>query len=261
MQRIEDAFSRAKSESRGALVVYVCAGDPSLDVTRDVVLSVAAAGADIVELGIPYTDPVADGPTIQAAARRSLEGGTRVAGVLECAAQIRAQSDVPLVVMSSISPTFRFGLERFAGEAKAAGIDGVLFSDLPLEESGPWQAAAATSGLGTVFLVAPSTPQERMARISEATTGFVYAVARAGTTGARADLPEDLPYMLGRMREVTDKPIAVGFGISTPEQVRRVCAIADGAIVGSAVVRVIAEAKDPAAEAGAFVAELAKGRR
>lgn len=261
MNRILAAFSAARSENRGALVVYVCAGDPSLEVTRDVVLAIAQAGADVVELGIPYTDPVADGPTIQAAARRALEGGTRVAGVLECAAQIRAQSQVPLVVMSSISPTFRFGLDRFAAEAKASGIDGVLFSDLPIEESGPWQEAAAAREVGTVFLVAPSTPQERMKRIAQATTGFVYAVARAGTTGAREKLPEELPAMLQRLRTTTDKPIAVGFGISTPEQVRTVCSLADGAIVGSAVVKTIAEAADPAAAAAELVGKLAEGKR
>lgn len=262
MQRIEAAFETAKAENRGTLIIYVCAGDPSLDATREIVLAVERAGADIVELGVPYTDPIADGPTIQAAAQRALKAGAKVAGVLGCAAQIRQESDIPLVIMSSISPIFRFGLERFAQEAKASGIDGILLSDMPPEEGAEWCEIAAQNQLGTVFLVSPATPEARISVAAEATTGFVYAVSRAGTTGARAELPEDLPDLIQRIRSVTDKPVAVGFGISTPEQVRSVCSIADGAIVGSAVVKVIAEAADdPAPAAEEFVRQLASGTR
>lgn len=263
MERIHQAFAAARDENRGALVVYVCAGDPSLEVTREVVLAAAAAGADIIELGIPYTDPIADGPVIQAAASRALEAGARLAGVLQCAAQIREQSPVPLVVMSSVSPLFRFGLQRFATEAKAAGIDGVLLSDLPLEESVNWCEIAQTHDLGTVFLVSPSTPPKRAARITAATTGFVYLVSRAGVTGARAELPPELPQLVESIRATTDLPIAVGFGVSTPAHVQQVSRIADGAIVGSAVVKLIEEAgaADAPREAGRFVSELVAGTR
>ena len=266
MSRIHEAFGKAKAEGRGALIIYVCAGDPSLEATRDIVLAIAEAGADIVELGVPYTDPIADGPTIQAAAKRALKGGAKVAGVLECAAQIRAQSEIALVVMSSVSPLFRFGLERFGAEAKAAGIDGVLLSDLPPEESAEWRGIAAANGLQTVFLVSPQSSEARVQAAVAASTGFVYAVSRAGTTGARTELPADLPELIRRIRagagngDVSCFPVAVGFGISTPEQVRTVCGIADGAIVGSAVVKVIAEAGERAAEAaGELVRALAEG--
>lgn len=261
MNRIQAAFAKAKAEGRGALIIYVCAGDPSLEATREIAVAIAGAGADLVELGIPYTDPIADGPTIQAAAKRALKAGTKLAGVIECAAQIRAQSPVPLVVMSSVSPLFRFGLERFAQEAAEAGVDGVLLSDLPPEESVQWRALAAEAGLQTVFLVSPQSSEARVAAACTATTGFVYAVSRAGTTGARAELPPDLADLICRIRAATDKPVAVGFGVSTPEQVRTVWGLADGAIVGSAVVKVIAEGgDDPVGKAEAFVRELAAGR-
>ena len=260
MNRIHDAFARARSEGRGALIVYLCAGDPSLEATRDIVWAVEDAGADMVELGMPYSDPIADGPTIQAAAERALKAGTKVAGVIDCAARIRERSEVPLVVLSSISPLFRFGLERFAQEAREAGIDGVLLSDLPPEEASDWCNLAARSALGTVFLVSPATPAERVRDVAALSTGFVYAVSRAGVTGAREELPADLPDLVQRIRAATDRPVAVGFGISTAEQVRAVCGVADGAIVGSAVVSVIAEAGDnPAPAAARFVRELAAG--
>jgi len=257
MERIQAAFDDARTTGAGALVIYVCAGDPSLEATREIVPAVARAGADIVELGIPYTDPIADGPTIQAAAKRSLQAGATVAGVLQCAAQIRDQSQVPLVIMSSVSPLFRFGLERFARQAAQAGVDGVLLSDLPSHESDEWCAAAATNGVATVHLVAPSSSDQRLRAAADRTTGFIYAVSRAGVTGARDDLPEGLPRFVGRIRDITDKPVAVGFGISTAQQVGSVLQIADGAVVGSAVVQAIVDAPDdPAVAAEKFVRGL-----
>lgn len=260
MSRIQQAFSQAKVEGRGALILYLCAGDPSLAATRDIVWAIEEAGADLVELGVPYSDPVADGPTIQAAAKRALKGGARVAGVLECVAQIRERSQIPLVIMSSVSPLFRFGLDAFATEAAAAGLDGVLLADLPPEESGEWRSLAEANHLSTVFLVSPATPPARIKLAADATTGFVYAVSRAGVTGARTELPPQLPEMIARIREVTDKPVAVGFGVSTHEHVRSVWQVADGAIVGSALVKVIAEAgENPAPAAAAFVRSLRGG--
>ena len=264
MNRILAKFEQTKAEGRGALVIFITAGDPNLEATYNISLAVAEAGGDIIELGIPYSDPLADGPVIQAAGQRALTAGTKVTGVLECAARIRAQSPVPLVVMTCYNPVLQFGPGQFAAQAKAAGIDGVLISDLPPEEGAEWVTIAAAQGLATVFLVAPTTPPERIQQATELTTGFVYAVARAGVTGARAELPEDLSDLIARIREATDKPIAVGFGVSDASQVRAVCDIADGAIVGSAVVKVIAAKGECACvvdEVAKFVGELAKGTR
>jgi tryptophan synthase alpha chain len=257
MDRLNAAFAAAKDAGRGALIIYVCAGDPSLDATAEIVVALERAGADVVELGVPYSDPIADGPTIQAAAARALKAGAKVAGVLACAARIRERSQIPLVIMSSVSPLFRFGLERFAAEAAAAGVDGVLLSDLPPEESGEWNELARRNELKTVFLVSPNTPPERVAKAAAATTGFVYAVSHAGVTGARSELPPHLKELVGGIRKVSERPVAIGFGISTAAHVRQVWEVADGAIVGSAVVKVIAaNAQNPAPAAAEFVRGL-----
>lgn len=257
MDRIGAAFAAAKDAGRGALIIYVCAGDPSLEATAQIVWALERAGADIVELGVPYSDPIADGPTIQAAAARALKAGAKVAGVLDCAARIRERSQIPLVTMSSVSPLFRFGLERFADQAAAAGIDGVLLSDLPPEESGQWTALAREAALKTIFLVSPNTPPERVAKATAATTGFVYAVSHAGVTGARSELPPNLRELVERIRAVSQRPVAVGFGISTAQHVRQVWEVADGAIVGSAVVKVIeANPQNPAPAVEEFVRRL-----
>jgi len=252
---IQQTFADSRRAGRGVLVVYVTAGDPSLEETVEIVTTVAEAGADIVELGIPYSDPLADGPTIQAASQRALEAGATIQGVFDCAAQIRERSSIPLVIMTCYNPILQFGPEAFAQEASKVGIDGILASDLPPSEAEQWCAVAAEHELATVFLVAPTTPQQRVARAVECTTGFVYAVARPGVTGARDELPEDLKDSVARIRQ-----IAVGFGISTPQQVAAVCEIADGAIVGSAVINVIAEASDREArlqQVSRFVSDLA----
>jgi tryptophan synthase alpha chain len=262
MNRIQAKFEETKAAGRGALVIFITAGDPNLEATYNIALAIAEVGGDVIELGIPYSDPLADGPVIQAAGQRALAAGTKVTGVLECAARIRAKSPVPLVVMTCYNPILQFGPAQFAAQAKAAGIDGVLISDLPPEESDEWVAVAAAQDLATVFLVAPTTPPERVRLATERTTGFVYAVARAGVTGARAELPEDLSDLIARIREATDKPVAVGFGVSDADQVRAVCSIADGAIVGSAVVKVIAakgERDGLVDEVAKFVGELAEG--
>ena len=244
MNSIQQTFANSRQAGRGVLVVYVTAGDPSLEETVKIVTTVADSGAGIVELGIPYSDPLADGPTIQAASQRALTAGATIQGVFDCAAQIRQHTSIPLVIMTCYNPILQFGPEAFAQEASKVGIDGILASDLPPSEAEQWCAIAAEHELATVFLVAPTTPPQRVARVVECTTGFVYAVARPGVTGARDELPNDLKNSVARIREGTDLPIAVGFGISTPEQVGAVCDIADGAIVGSAVINIIAEASD-----------------
>jgi len=246
------------------LVIYVCAGDPNLEATEDIVVAAAEAGADIVELGIPYSDPIADGPVIQAAGQRALKVGTKVAGVLDTAARIRERCDVPLVIMTCYNPILQFGQEAFAEWAVQAGVDAVLVSDLPPEESDEWVAHCEARDLGTVFLVAPTTRPERIPEATQRTSAFVYAVSRPGTTGERDDLPKGLPELVENIREHTERPVVIGFGISTPEQVRAVCRVADGAVVGSAMVRVIAEQTDEGAivpAVGRFVGHLAEGTK
>lgn len=242
IERIHNAFARAKTAQRGALMPYVTAGDPDMAASRAILEAIERAGADLIELGIPYSDPLADGPVIQAAARRALHSGATVAGVIEMIRAFRAAGhELPIVIMTCFNPIMQYGAEAFARDLAAAGGDGVLVTDLPPFESQEWVQTAARHGLGTVFLVAPTTPAERVHLATERATAFVYAVARAGVTGARAELPEDLAQLVGNIRAQTDLPVAVGFGVSTPEHVRQVWELADGAIVGSALVKVIAE--------------------
>lgn len=264
MSRISGAFERARREGRGALIIYLTAGDPNLGVTRELVPVLARAGADIIELGMPYSDPLADGPTIQQAGQRALAAGATVERIFQTVREIRRNCQVPMLMMTCFNPVLRHGLENFAAEAAEAGLDGVLVSDLPPEEAGAWTKAAWRHGLDTIFLVAPTTPPARARLIADLTRGFVYAISRPGVTGAREDLPPDLPELIGRLRQATDKPIAVGFGISTPQQVAAVCQIADGAVVGSALVEIIADlggAEDLFYVAPNFVSELARATR
>ena len=241
MSRIHGRFEELGRQDHSALVIFITAGDPSLEATAELAPQIAEAGADIIELGIPFSDPLADGPIIQAASQRSLEAGCTVKGVLECAKSIRAQSDVPLVLMTSCNPVLRFGEKEFAAASAEAGVDGVLISDLPPHESDAWMAAARANSLDTVFLVAPTSPQQRIKAVCALSSGFVYCVARTGVTGVREDLSEDMVSLVERTRPFAEGPIGVGFGISTPEHVAAVTAIADAAIIGSAVVRMVGE--------------------
>ncbi len=264
MNRIHAAFAGAQDQNRGALIIYLTAGAPSLAATADIAVELAERGADLIELGLPFSDSLADGPVIQGAANQAIASGTTPDGVLECAGRIRARCDVPLVLMTAYNPVYCFQPPVFAREAAAQGVDGVLISDLPPSEAGDWAALAAENALGTVFLVAPTTPRDRVALIAELCTGFVYCVSVTGVTGAREELPPDLPEVMARVRAATDRPVAVGFGISKPEQVQAVCGLADGAIVGSAVVQRITDlSEDPAlvTKIGDFVADLARGTR
>lgn len=240
MKRIHEAFANARDHG-GALIIYVTAGDPSLEDTVEIVLAAERGGADLIELGIPYIAPTADGPTIQAACQRALSAGTTVGGVLDVARRIRERSQIPLVTMTCYNPILVYGLQRYARDAKAAGIDGVLVSDLPPDEAGAWLEAAQQHDLDTVFLVAPGNTDPQLHAAIDVTTGFVYIISRPGTTGARADIYAGLRDLVARVKAITDVPAAVGFGLSTGEQVAEVLQMADGAVVGSAVVNVIAE--------------------
>ena len=243
-QRLFQTFARLHADKEGALVAFITAGDPVVDGTPALVAALAEAGADIVELGIPYSDPLADGPSIQASSQRALDAGVTPDTVLHMVRDIRTRTQVPLVLMTSYNLALRYGLERFASVFSEAGADGVILTDLPPEEAGPWKVAADAHGLGTIFLVAPTSTPERIALIAQNTTGFVYCVSRTGVTGARAALPPELQALLARIRAATDKPVCVGFGVSQPDHVRQVVANADGAVIGSALVDFLHATRD-----------------
>ena len=242
--------------NRPSLVAYVTCGDPDLATTRDVVLAAIDAGADVIELGVPFSDPVADGPVIQRASQRALHSGTTLADVLKLAAEIRqhAQS-TGLIIFSYLNPILRMGMERFCKIARHAGVDGALLTDLPVEEADGYLREMRRSDLAAVFLAAPTSTDERLKRIAEASSGFVYAVSRTGVTGSRQQLPEDARKLVRRLRKYTKLPIAVGFGISTAEQFAAVGEFADAAVVGSAIVETIE--RNPGTEAES-VAEFIK---
>ena len=243
------------------IVAYITAGDPSLDATLKFVLALAEAGADVIELGVPFSDPLADGPTIQRASERALRSGTTLAKVIDLVRQIRKPSEVPLVLFSYYNPILQMGLEKFASSAAMAGADGVLATDLTPEESDEYRRALAAHNLDTIFLGAPTSTDERLAKIAACSSGFLYLISRTGVTGAKDALPDDLPALLRRARGVTQLPLAVGFGISLPGHVSVLGGLADAAVVGSALVSEIENATKSGASADAIdvaVAALAE---
>jgi tryptophan synthase alpha chain len=240
--RIARRFRELADASELGLVAYITAGDPSLAATEKIVLAAAEAGADVIELGVPFSDPVADGPTIQRASERALRSGTTLAGVIGLVEKIRAQSDVPLVLFTYFNPILQMGLEKFAKTAALAGADGVLATDLTPEEAEEYRSTLQAHGLDTVFLAAPTSTDARLALIAHASSGFLYLISRAGVTGAREALPPDLPALVRRTRKFTSLPIAVGFGISLPTHVTVLGGIADAVVVGSALVAEIEKA-------------------
>jgi tryptophan synthase alpha chain len=257
--RIAEVFVKTAREQRLALMPFVMAGDPDLKSTADVLLSLQSHGADVVELGIPYSDPLADGPVIQAAAQRALEQSTTPAKVLEMLRGLREQLSMPVVLFTYSNPLLNRGPERFFSEAADAGVSGLVVPDLPLEEAERLSPLAAQHGLDLVLLVAPTTPEARMERIAASSRGFTYLVSVTGVTGERSTLQERVGLLVTSLKRCEAGPVAVGFGISGPEQVRQVRAWgADGAIVGSALVKRIAAAQPgcAAAEAGDFCREL-----
>ncbi len=261
MSRIKDAFARARKEERTALVAYLMAGDPDLHTSERLALACIRGGANLLELGLPFSDPIADGPEIQAAGQRALKAGTRPGDVLDLVARLRRECDVPLLVMTYLNPMLATGVQPFADRASAAGVDGIIVPDLSLEESPEVREVLDAAQIDLVQLVAPSTMEARARAIGAASRGFVYVVARYGTTGVRSDLPEDLHGRIAALHRATSLPLAVGFGVSTPDHVRTLAAAgADGVVVGSAIVRKAAEAADPGS-VEAFVRGLASGVR
>lgn len=260
MSRIPERFGAARARGRGALVPYVTAGFPSMEATVEIATALAGAGADVLELGVPFSDPVADGPVIQRASEAALAAGATLDKTLTAAAEIRRRNpDLAVVLFSYYNPLLRLGLDRLGGRLADAGVDGVLVTDVVPEEGGPLVDALRPRGVDTVFLVAPTSPEARIALVTEKTSGFVYAVSRTGVTGAREALAGSARELVGRVRAHTDLPVAVGFGVSTAEHVAEVWSFADGAVVGSHLVAEIAAAAaapDVAERAAACLAAL-----
>jgi len=250
--RISKRFADLRARGELGIVAYITAGDPSFDATLKYVLALAEAGADVIELGVPFSDPLADGPTIQRASERALKAGATLARVLELVRRIRQSSQVPLVLFSYYNPILQMGLEKFASAAASAGADGVLSTDLTPEESEEYRRILAAHHLDTIFLGAPTSTDERLAKIAACSSGFLYLISRTGVTGAKDALPDDLPALLRRTRRVTQLPIAVGFGISLPGHVSVLGGLADAAVVGSALVSEIEKAKSVDAAATAL---------
>jgi tryptophan synthase alpha chain len=240
--RISKRFAELRDAGELGIVAYITAGDPTLDATLRHVLGLAEAGADVIELGVPFSDPLADGPTIQRASERALKSGTTLRGVLDLVRRIRQSSQVPLVLFSYFNPILQFGLEKFAAAAAESGADGVLVTDLTPEESEDYRRILKARGLDTIFLAAPTSTDERLQKIAACSSGFLYLISRTGVTGAKDALPDDLPALLRRAHRFTQLPIAVGFGISLPGQVSVLGGLADAAVVGSALVAEIEKA-------------------
>jgi tryptophan synthase alpha chain len=239
MSRIEETFAELKSSGRGGFIPFITAGHPDLATTELLLIELAAAGADIIELGVPFSDPVADGEVIQRASERALRNGVTLRDALTCVAHAKGHTDIPIVLFSYFNPLLKFGEDRLANDAKQAGVDAVLVTDLIPEEAEAWTETLIQHGLDPIFLVAPTTSDERLARVAQQARGFIYAVSRAGVTGARNEMTRDAEALVQRVRSVSDLPVAVGFGVSTAEQVREIWRFADAAVVGSAIVREI----------------------
>lgn len=239
MTRIEKVFSDLRQQNQAGLIPFLTAGDPDLATTAELIRTLADAGADLIELGFPFSDPMADGPTIQASSERALAAGTTLEKVLRMVGDIRRDCQVPLVLMGYYNPVFRYGIDKFAADAAAAGVDGLLLVDLPPEEAGEITACLKKSGIAMITLLAPTTPPERMKSLGAAAEGYLYYVSMTGVTGTQKVKPDDIRAAVEALKGMTDVPVGVGFGITTPEDARAVGRFADGVVVGSALVRII----------------------
>jgi tryptophan synthase alpha chain len=262
--RIDTTFDRLRSADQTGLIAYIAAGDPHLKATEEIVIGLEKAGVDIIELGLPFSDPLADGIVNQMAASRALAAGATTPKVLECIRNIRATSEIPIVLYTYLNPIYRYGFQAFLADAEKAGVDGLLILDLPPDEASSNPDFNSETPLKRIRLIAPTTPDSRIATLTADASGFLYYVSREGVTGERTDVAETLPERVAAIRKTTSLPVAVGFGISTPEQVRKVAEVADAVVVGSAIVKRIAEwGQDPdlAAKLQAFVEPLARATK
>jgi tryptophan synthase alpha chain len=261
MSRISATFERLGQTGRGGLVTYTTAGDPDRDTSIEILVRIAQAGADLLEVGVPFSDPLADGPVIQRASERALAGGMTLAGVLEVVRHVRRQIETPIVLFTYANPVLRMDAGTFARSAGEAGVDGVLILDYPIEEADGLQRTLVDAGLDPIFLISPTTTDLRIRRSAELGRGFLYVISRLGVTGARDHLSDGTSTLLKRVRRQSGLPVAIGFGISRPEHVAEACRHADAAVVGSALVNIIAGSmpSDAAAKAGEFVQWLKSG--
>ncbi|HUU62701.1 MAG TPA: tryptophan synthase subunit alpha [Dehalococcoidia bacterium] len=261
MSRIASFFkspTRKGQKKRKALIAYLIVGYPSVATTLEVVPALVEGGCDMIELGIPFSDPLADGATIQRASHRALQQGVTPQLCLEVASELRQRVDIPLIFMSYYNPLLHYGLDAFCADSSGAGIDGLIVPDLPPEEGAGLEAVAAKKRLDLIYLLALTTTEERLRLVTDKSRGFIYVVSLKGVTGARNVLPPDLEGFIGRVRSVTTKPLCVGFGIATPEQARRVASLADGVIIGSRILDIVESSDQPATAAGDFIREIRK---
>jgi tryptophan synthase alpha chain len=261
MGRIADKFAELKNKREKALITFITAGDPDLAVTRELIPVLEKSGADIIELGVPFSDPMADGPTIQKSSERALAAGTTLPGILAAVRSVRRVSQVPILLMGYFNPIFRYGIGKFVADAAGAGVDGVLLVDLPPEEAAGFKAAADAQGLDIIFLLTPTSDNKRIEKVARLGSGFVYYVSVTGVTGARANVAESVFTEVDKIRKQLDLPLAVGFGISDPGQAGKVAAVADGVVVGSALVKLFEEfsGAELKGRLGSFIAELKAG--
>ena len=263
MNRIDKKFQELRAQGVGAFMPYVCAGDPNPELTSELLLTLEEAGADLIELGVPFSDPIADGPTVQRASERALAHNISLEQILAIVADLRPQTEIPIALMSYYNPIFRMGEEAFCKAAYAVGIDGLIVPDLPPEQAQSLLEIAPNYNLATIFMVAPTSTPERMQLIASVSTGFIYCVSVTGVTGARATWSDEVTPMVTELRKHTDKPISIGFGISTPEQTTQVAQIADGAIVASAIINAYEQHIDDEAKllttVKQFASDLAAG--
>jgi len=264
MSRIEQFFNERKAKNEKALIPYITAGDPDLKTTEKILKALIDSGADMIELGVPFSDPMADGPTIQAASQRALKNNFSLQNIFSLVTRVRTFSSIPIILFGYYNPFFQYGLKRLSRDAQQAGVDGFLIVDLPPEEAGPIKEAANAAGLDIIFLLAPTSTDERMKRVAEMASGFVYYVSVTGVTGARKSLDAMIGSSIDKIRTFTKLPIGIGFGISTPEQVREVARYSDAVIVGSALIKVIEDNlgdPDMVQKVGEFMSSLKEATR
>ncbi len=259
MSRITETFTRLRQGGKKGFIPFITAGDPDLTTTRELIVELTRVGATVIELGVPFSDPMADGPVIQRASERALRHRFGLTEILQTVAEARSQTDVPIVLFSYFNPLLQFGIEKLAREGKAAGVGGILVTDLAPEEAGKFSSVLRAKDLDMIFLVAPTSTEERLKMVAERASGFIYAVSRTGVTGAREEMSAEAEALVKRVRQFSDLPVAVGFGISKPEHVVDVWRYADAVVVGSAIVREIEQAQSPAdavSRVGRFAREL-----